>query len=138
MVSRYWTALGRGTGLVVQCFASGMVAERASLRERLSRPRILVASYSRFRIIWCMVMPTKPSRQVIAENIRKARQHRGLTQIKLAEMVGRPQPRIAEIEKGTAEIRTDTIDEIADALELSPAALLLPAESVSQKTAISA
>lgn len=81
-----------------------------------------------------MAMPNKPSRETIAENVRKYRRQRGMTQQALAaavsEDIGKPyaHTRIAEIEAGKYAVTSDVLDRLADALEVPPATLLIPAE----------
>ena len=75
-------------------------------------------------------MPNKPSREIVAENVRHQRELRGLTQEALAELVGRNQSRIAEIERGKHEISTARIDQLADAFGVPSAVLLMPAEAL--------
>lgn len=61
---------------------------------------------------------------ILAGNVYRARTRRGLTQAQLAERVGVRQPRIAEIERGDANPRLDTIARVAHALGISVSALL--------------
>lgn len=74
-------------------------------------------------------IPTTPSRSIVAQNVRRQRLARGLTQVELAKKAGVTQPRIVEIEAGKHNQRTDTIDKISDALGVSPASLLIYVES---------
>lgn len=74
-------------------------------------------------------MPSIPSKVVVGENIRSQRVARGWSQTHLAEKAGLSQPRIAEIEGGRFDQRTATIDKIADALNVSPASLMVPVET---------
>jgi len=61
---------------------------------------------------------------VLAGNVYALRRERGLTQAQLAEAVGVHQPRIAEIERGDANPRLDTLAKLARALGVPVAALL--------------
>lgn len=73
-------------------------------------------------------MPTKPSRQTFASNVRRFRRARNMTQVRLAQVLRVDQSRIAELERGKGNPTMDTLDQIADALEVSPASLLVPVE----------
>ena len=70
----------------------------------------------------------KPTLQVVAENVRRYRKARGWTQAELAEKLGRHQSKIAVIEAAKHDLSTSVIDELADALEVPPAALITPVE----------
>lgn len=74
-------------------------------------------------------MPSKSSRDVIAENVRRERSTRGWTQMDLAAKAGVHHPRIAEIEAAKSSPRSDTIDKLADAFGIAPATLLTPVEA---------
>lgn len=63
---------------------------------------------------------------VLASNVYRLRKHRGLTQEQLAKAVGVRQPRIAEVERGDANPRLDTLAKLARALGVPVAALLDP------------
>jgi len=63
---------------------------------------------------------------VLAGNVYRLRKDRGLTQEQLAEAVGVRQPRIAEVERGDANPRLDTLAKLAFALGVPVAALLDP------------
>lgn len=86
-------------------------------------------------------MPLKPSREVIAENIRKYRRLRGLTQQTLARKISiainkdYAHSRIAEIESGKHGITSDVLDRLADALEVPPSVLLIPVEQLQEAIA---
>jgi transcriptional regulator with XRE-family HTH domain len=81
-------------------------------------------------------MPTKPSRQTISENVRKYRLQFGLTQEGLAARVSSAlgkdyaHSRIAEIERGKYAVTSETIDRLADALDIPPSMLLVPVEEL--------
>jgi len=75
-----------------------------------------------------MVMPAKPSKCVVAENVRRFRKARGLTQVQLSQRVGVEQSRISEIERAEYAVNLDTLDKLCDALEVGPAGLLVPVE----------
>ena len=63
---------------------------------------------------------------VLASNVYRLRKQRGLTQEQLAEAVGVRQPRIAEVERGDANPRLDTLAKLARALGVPVAGLLDP------------
>ncbi len=59
------------------------------------------------------------------ERLRALREKRGLSQRELAKAAGLHQPRIVELEAGKrANISLDTLERLADALGVAPAALL--------------
>lgn len=62
----------------------------------------------------------------LASNVYRLRKDRGLTQEQLAEAVGVRQPRIAEVERGDANPRLDTLAKLAHALGVPVFALLDP------------
>lgn len=62
----------------------------------------------------------------LASNVYRLRKERGLTQEQLAEAVGVRQPRIAEVERGDANPRLDTLCRLAHALGVPVFALLDP------------
>jgi transcriptional regulator with XRE-family HTH domain len=68
----------------------------------------------------------KKTCQIIAQNVLRYRISRRLTQCELSAECGISQPRIAEIEAARRDPRLATIDRIAAALGVSPAALLTP------------
>lgn len=74
-------------------------------------------------------MPKRPSCDVIAENVKRARLARGWSQTELATRAKVAQSRVSEVENAVHRIRTETIDAIADALQVPPATLLIPAET---------
>lgn len=61
---------------------------------------------------------------ILASNAYHLRRARGLTQEQLAERIGVRQPRIAEIERGDANPRLDTLAKLARALGVTVSALL--------------
>lgn len=73
-------------------------------------------------------MPLQTSRKTFAANVRRFRCARLMTQVQLAERLDVDQSRIAELERGKGNPTMDTLDQIADALDVSPAALLVPVE----------
>jgi transcriptional regulator with XRE-family HTH domain len=64
------------------------------------------------------------TRKLFAENLRKARQARGISQERLAEMAGLHRTYISSVERGERNISIDNIERIATALGLKPAELL--------------
>ncbi|HSU16318.1 helix-turn-helix transcriptional regulator [Longimicrobium sp.] len=61
---------------------------------------------------------------ILASNVLRVRNQRGLTQAQLAEAVGVAQPRIAEVERGDANPRLITLSKIAHALGITLPELL--------------
>jgi len=75
-------------------------------------------------------MPKQPSREIIAANVRRLRLDYGWTLDELgARLGGKPSSRIAEIEAGRNAFTSGTLDDLADALGVNPAALLMPVEA---------
>jgi len=68
------------------------------------------------------------TRQRLAENIRRLRRARGLTQEQLGNEARVYQPLISEIENGVANPELDTLDRIAAALRVDPSELLARSE----------
>lgn len=73
-------------------------------------------------------MPIKPSNRILAENVRRHRRALGITQEELARRLGVSQPRIAEIERAKGNVSMQTLDDLADSLEVAPASLLIAVE----------
>lgn len=61
---------------------------------------------------------------ILAVNVIRTRNERGMTQAQLAEAVGVAQPRIAELERGDANPRLVTLSKIAHALGITLSELL--------------
>lgn len=61
---------------------------------------------------------------ILASNVMRIRNQRGMTQAQLAEAVGVAQPRIAEVERGDANPRLVTLAKIAHALGITLSELL--------------
>lgn len=66
----------------------------------------------------------------VGQAVRKAREARGLTQEGLAKLVGRSRTSITNIEAGRQRFPIDLLYTIADALEVVPAELLPPFDTV--------
>ncbi|MDR2206691.1 MAG: helix-turn-helix transcriptional regulator [Flavobacteriaceae bacterium] len=60
----------------------------------------------------------------VARNIRQIRELKNFTQEHMADQLGISQPQYAKIEKGSAILKIDRLQEIADILEVDLAALL--------------
>ena len=60
----------------------------------------------------------------IARSLQLARTARGLTQAELGALVGLPQSHISKIERGETDFQWTTLEQIANALGLSP--ILVP------------
>lgn len=63
-------------------------------------------------------------KSIIGMNIKQARKQKKLTQIQLAEQIGKHESSIRKYEKGLTDIPNEVISKIADVLEVSPAELL--------------
>ena len=68
-------------------------------------------------------------RQVFRDNMRKRRMDIGLSQVDLAERLGVFQPYISDLESGRKSPLMETLADIAEALETTPAKLLTPARA---------
>lgn len=64
----------------------------------------------------------------MAITLRKARSAQGLTQSELGSLVGLPQSHISKIERGETDVQWTTLEQIANAVGLSP--LLVPTRLV--------
>jgi transcriptional regulator with XRE-family HTH domain len=64
----------------------------------------------------------------IGSALQKARTARGLTQAELGTLVGLPQSHISKIERGETDFQWTTLEQIANAVGLSP--LLVPTRLV--------
>ena len=63
-------------------------------------------------------------RLILANNIRKARMNKGLSQEALADLCGLHRTYIGSVERGERNISVDNIEALALALEMLPALLL--------------
>ena len=79
-------------------------------------------------------MVEKRTMEIIAANVRRIRHSYDWTQIDLAEVLGRPQSRVSEIERACHPVTTDTIDELCNALEVDQIILLTPIPEDSKKS----
>jgi transcriptional regulator with XRE-family HTH domain len=52
--------------------------------------------------------------------VAELRKRQGLSQVEFAELIGRKQPDVSVIEKGSRQSTVETIWRIADALEVAP------------------
>jgi len=70
-------------------------------------------------------MKTKPSaRRIFAENLRKARLAKGLSQEDLAELANLHRTYVGSVERAERNVSIDNIERLAIALGVSPALLL--------------
>ena len=68
-------------------------------------------------------------RAVFRQNLRKRRIRLGLSQVDLAARLGVFQPYISDLESGRKSPLMETLAEIAEALETTPARLLTPSKA---------
>lgn len=64
--------------------------------------------------------------EIIAANVRAVRSARGMTQEKLGQACGYSRVYVGDIERGSANITIQTLQALADALDLDPRELLNP------------
>ena len=77
---------------------------------------------------------SKPLRQVLAANLKAARQARGLSQDELAKAARLHRCRVDSVEAGTRNIDIDNVERLADALGIEPADLFKTKwETISRK-----
>lgn len=69
----------------------------------------------------------------IGNKLFELRKRRGLTQAEVAEKAGLSDRTYADIERGTANMRTETLLKICDALSITPDEILTEASSVELK-----
>ena len=68
--------------------------------------------------------------ELLGGRVRELRLKRRLTQVEFAEMLGVPQARVSEIERGTRVPNLETILRVAAALGCKPAALMTVFDSL--------
>lgn len=66
----------------------------------------------------------KPLRRVVADNIRRLRKSRSLTQEALAEEAGLHRTFIGHVERARSNISVDNLERLAQALDVSAAELV--------------
>jgi transcriptional regulator with XRE-family HTH domain len=74
------------------------------------------------------------STQYIADELKKAREDKGLSQRELSELAGVPQSHISKIENGVVDLRLSSLVELARALDLELA--LVPRKALSAVRAV--
>jgi transcriptional regulator with XRE-family HTH domain len=72
-------------------------------------------------------------RQVLARNVREARQRRGLAQEALALKVGLSATYVSQVESGSRNVTLETIQRLADGLDLPPWRLMHDDEVVGEE-----
>lgn len=65
-------------------------------------------------------------REVFAKNLRRLRHAKGMTQEELAHSAGLNRNYVGMLEREQNAVSVDTIEKIADVLEIAPAELLVP------------
>jgi transcriptional regulator with XRE-family HTH domain len=70
------------------------------------------------------VRRSRPARLIFAENVRRARRLRNLSQERLAELAGLHRTYVGSVERGERNISIDNIEALALALKMSCAELL--------------
>lgn len=63
-------------------------------------------------------------RQILGSNLRRIRTDRGLSQEALADMAGIDRTYVSALERQLYSVSIDTIEKLADVLEVQPTALL--------------
>ena len=63
-------------------------------------------------------------RQIFGSNVRRIRTDRGLSQEALADMAGIDRTYVSALERQLYSVSIDTIEKLADVLEVQPTALL--------------
>ena len=63
--------------------------------------------------------PTPKARRIFAENLRKARQNRGLSQEGLAELAGLHRTYVGSVERGERNVSIDNMERLAAASGVS-------------------
>ena len=73
----------------------------------------------------------------IGRKLSSIRVERGITQVRLVELSGIPQPRISEIEKGKRDMTVSTLVRLCRALDIAPARLFENDKSIFKKESFS-
>lgn len=66
------------------------------------------------------------SRDIVAANVERIRKRRNLSQQELAQKAGVRQPMVSKIERAKHDPQCETLDRLAEALDVSAAELLTP------------
>ena len=82
---------------------------------------------------WVALRPMK-LRRIVAQNLRRLRQDRGLTQEEFADLAGLNRNYIGMVEREENAPTVDTLETLAKALKLDPAELLARSTSASGRT----
>lgn len=79
-------------------------------------------------------MAKRPIREQVAENIARIRRARGLTQEDLAKRLGQSSVRrVSALEREARNLTLDTLEDVAEALDVHPSELILDEFFFSQK-----
>ena len=73
-----------------------------------------------------MKAPPSQLRRIVADNVRRLRQGRAMSQEGLAAEAGLHRTYVGAIERAERNLSLDNIERLADALKVAPAALLAP------------
>ena len=78
--------------------------------------------------------PVAPSRLLVAGNIRRLRLALGISQETLGALAGVHRTFVGHIERGETNVSLDTLDRVAGALAVEPAALFERVECAASRT----
>ena len=87
-----------------------------------------------YRLYLRMVITVSEIARIVGQRIRNYRTHKGLSQEKLAELVGCHPTYIGQLERGEKNATIETVEKISSALQISLSTLFEKLDSISDET----
>ena len=95
---------------------------------------LFIFDYNIYRLYLRMVITMSEIAKAVVQRIRNYRTHKGLSQEKLAELVGCHPTYIGQLERGEKNATIETVEKISSALQISLSTLFEKLDSISDET----
>ena len=95
---------------------------------------LFIFDYNIYRLYLRMVITMSEIAKAVGQRIRNYRTHKGLSQEKLAELVGCHPTYIGQLERGEKNATIETVEKISSALQISLSTLFEKLDSISDET----